>query len=176
MEILFLAGIAGWIVCAWKWADWGKFRHFQASIYVYIIGDFLYNILTEGRHLWKFVSPNFHISHHILVAVISFGAAPFAIMLFLSRYPEKKTVKRQVLYIALWVAIYTSHEWIALQAGIFRHDYGWNLWWSLLLNSIAFPFIRLHYKKPVAAIFVFLFCTIMFSIWFDVQLFSEQGK
>ena len=173
VEILFLLGILGWMGAAWKWADWSRFVEFRATIYIFILGDFLYNLLVKDDKLWIFVSPNLHVSHEILTVVTSFFTAPFAIMLFLSNYPAKSLLK-QFGFILLFIGIYSIHEWIALRAGIFDHDNGWNLWWSLLINALAFPFLRLHQLKPVLAIFVFLLCTVGFSVLFDIDILKHD--
>ncbi len=174
-ESIFLVGILGWILCAWRWADWSRFKEFRASVYVFIIGDFLYNLLTEDRHLWMFRSPTFHLSHHFLQILITFCATPFAIMLFLSHYPERSILK-QVLYYVLWAGIYSLHEWIAHHFGIFKYYHGWNMGWSIILNCIAFPYVILHQKRPVLAIFVFFFFTIVFSLIFKVDIIFHKGS
>jgi hypothetical protein len=171
-----LAGIVGWILCAWKWADWSRFREFGASVYVVIIGDFLYNILTEDHHLWIFLSPTFHFSHHFIQVMITLSATPFAIMLFLSHYPEKKSILKQVLYLALWAGIFSFHEWLADLLGVFKYNNGWNMWWSVAINCVCFPFVILHQKRPALAVFVFIIFTLMFSLIFRVDFIFKKGS
>ncbi|MFC5653348.1 CBO0543 family protein [Paenibacillus solisilvae] len=173
MELIYLAGIAGWVLCAWKWADWSRFREFRASIYVMIIGDFLYNVLTEDNHLWRFESPTFHFSHHFIQVLITLCATPFAVLIFLSHYPSKSILK-QVLYLALWAGIFSIHEWIAVQLGVFKYNDGWNMWWSIVINCIAFPFLILHQKRPALAILVFIFFTLLFSFIFQIDVIFKK--
>ncbi|MCD9022109.1 CBO0543 family protein [Cohnella silvisoli] len=169
MELIYMAGIVGWTWSAWRWADWSRFREFRASIYVVIIGDFLYNLLTKNHHLWMFLSPTFHFSHHFIQVLISLCATPFAIMLFLSHYPEKSRLK-QALYLALWAGVFSLHEWIVVKLGVFKYNDGWNMWWSIVINCLAFPFVILHQKRPALAVFVFFFITLLLCLIFRVDV------
>lgn len=172
MEAIYFAGIAGWVASAWKWAHWHRFVEFRASIYAVIIGDLLYNVLTEGRRLWTFESPVFNFTHNIIDVTIAFICLPCAIMLFLSHYPERgKGIK--LLYMGGWVAFFCTHEWVASWLGAFAYHHGWNLWWSIFINSLMFPFVRLHQQKPVWAVLAFVFFTLLFSVLFRLPILFE---
>ena len=63
----------------------------------------------------------------------------------------------------MWIAIYMFIEVVDLVTGIIKYNHGWNIWWSLFHNSIMFPLIILHYKKPITTwilTFIFLFVII----------------
>jgi hypothetical protein len=107
--------------------------------------------------------------------LIAFCASPFAIMLFLSHYPEKSILK-QVLYLALWAGIFSLHEWIAVKLGVFKYNDGWNMGWSIVLNCIAFPFVILHLKRPALAVLAFFFFTLLFSIIFRVDVIFRNDS
>ncbi|WP_248924172.1 CBO0543 family protein [Paenibacillus hamazuiensis] len=174
MEFIFLLGLSGWIFTSWKWADWSRFVEFRASIYIVIVGDFLYNVLTESRHLWTFESPFLHFSHNIWDIMIAFSSFPFVVMLFLSHYPEGSLFK-QAMYNLFWACIYSSHELIASWVDIFDYHHGWNMEWSFVLNLIMFPYIRLHQTKPLMAIIIFFICTLMLSIIFQLPIVFEAN-
>jgi hypothetical protein len=157
---------------AWKWADWNRFIEFRASIYIVLVSDLLYNTLTEGCHLWTYESPTFHLSHNILNIIVAFGSFPFAIMLFLSLYPEKGFFI-QVLYNLTWSSVFSTHEWMVTWFGLFDHHCGWSLWWSFMLNLVAFPFIRLHQQKPLWAIPIFFLCASILFVIFQLPIIFD---
>lgn len=145
MEIIYAFGILMWLFIALKWGKWSVFKENLFAVFIVIIGDLLYNVLTNNK-LWVMVSPTFHIRSDVLGIIVSFLCFPCSTVVFLTHYPENGFLK-QVGYNIFWVALYTSHEWIAYELGVFWYANGWNIGWSILLNSIAFPFIRLHQKN-----------------------------
>ncbi|MBW5448589.1 hypothetical protein GE107_21305 [Cohnella sp. CFH 77786] len=174
VEIIYVIGFAGWLLAALKWADWRRFTEFRATIYVMLVGDFLYNHLTESRHLWTYESPSLHLAHNLMNATVAICIYPLVVMIFLSRYPDNGRIK-QILYNLLFSSIFISHEWLADWLGVFEHHRNWGFGWSLFLDLIIFPFLRLHQKRPLWGVIAFILFTLMFCLLFKLPVVFEQS-
>jgi hypothetical protein len=172
LELIYLFGILMWFFIAYKWGDWSKFNQNRSTVYIVLIGNLLYLVLTEGKKLWSMESPTFHIRDNILGVTVSFLTFPCSIVVFLTHYPEKGFLN-QTLYNLCWIAFYTFNEWITCNLGVFSYADGWNLGWSALVNALMFPFLRLHQKKPNIALIVFVICTLVFIFLFKVPIFER---
>lgn len=149
---------------AWKWGDWRNWKLYYPTMLYFIIGDFLYGLLTYNYALWEFESPLLKtVMSDIL---ISFVAFPATILLFLPHFPQI-WVKR-ILYILMWVVIYTVIEIISYHLGFFSYQNGWSIWWSILFNCMMFPMLRLYYKKPLIAWTITLPIVVIFLLYFKV--------
>lgn len=172
MELIYLFGILMWFFIAYKWGDWSKFTHYRSTVYIVLIGDLLYYVLVEGNKLWSMESPAFHIRDNILGVSVSFLTFPCSIVVFLTHYPDKGVLK-QAFYNLIWIAVYTFHEWITYKLGVFSYANGWNLGWSILINTLVFPFVRLHYIKPNIALIVFVACTLILMFLFKIPIYKK---
>jgi hypothetical protein len=131
-------------VTAYKWGDWKHWRDYYPTILFFIVGDFSYNILTYNYPLWSYESPLLKTTFSdMLIAFVFF---PSTILLYLPHFP--KGLKKQILYVLLWITAYTAIERISFSLGFFSYDHGWNIYWSILFNCFMFPLLMLHHKKP----------------------------
>jgi hypothetical protein len=64
-----------------------------------------------------------------------------------------------------WIALYVGVEIILLWKGNIKYKYGWSLGHSAAFDCLMFPFLRLHYKKPLMALIISVPITI-FLVWF----------
>jgi hypothetical protein len=164
MEVVYLFGFAAWVVAAWKWGKWNNLQQYLSTIYFMIMGNLLYSYLTGMHMLWSFESPNWHINNSFFELILIFLVYPCVVILFLSHYPIGWM--KQVLYNLLYIFVFISNEWIAYKLGVFSYHDGWNIWWSLLVDSLIFPMLRLNQVKPVIAYLLFLLINLLFFIRF----------
>lgn len=132
---------------AWKYGDWINWNKYYPTVLYFIIGDLVYNFLTYNLPLWKY-EPSIMNSTlaDLLIAVVVF---PSTVLLFLPYLPDKIT--QQIIYIAKWVAIYSTVEWIYYNLGFISYHNGWNIGWSIVFYFIMFSLLWLHYKRPLWA-------------------------
>lgn len=157
-------------IAALKWGDWKNWRLYYPTILYFIVGDLLYTILTYNYPLWEFESPLLKTTFSdILICFVFF---PATIFLYLPRFP--KGVSKQILYVLLWVVIYTATEIISFTFGFFSYHNGWNIYWSILVNCFMFPSLWIHYKKPPLAWFLYFVLAAAVIIYFKVPLSSMK--
>jgi len=136
----------------------------------FIAGNFSYALLTYNYPLWEFESPLLKTTgSDFLIALIDF---PATVLIFLPRYPEGRV--RQVLYILLWVLIYTLIEIVSYALGFISYHNGWNIWWSVLFNLILFPLLRLHHEKPPLAWLASIVLALLFFTSFKLPFSSMK--
>ncbi|CAG7617841.1 CBO0543 family protein [Paenibacillus allorhizosphaerae] len=128
------------------------------------IGNNTFCIFIEYRK-GRAILPN----HTLISFTLDFISFPATVLIYLGHYPSEKA--KQILYILGWVLLYSMVEFITLHTwnGI-SHHHGWNIGWSVLMNLITFPMLRLHYKHPLWA-WVLSFCAaVLFWITFDLPV------
>lgn len=157
------------LFAGYKWGDWRNWRLYYSTILFMILMDLIYNFLTYKYSMWEFETsfdkmllPN-HTTVSFLVEFIYFSST---VLIYLRYYPTKKS--KQPFYIAFWIAFYSSIEYISFVTwkGISYHN-GWNIWWSIIINSLAFPILKLHYKQPLWAWFCSIIIITFFWIYFN---------
>jgi hypothetical protein len=167
---IILASIS--IISAYKWGDWKNWRKYYPTMLFFGMGDLIYISVFHDNLLWKFHSSILvpSINELFVIFTIFFSST----LLFLSKFP--KNLYHKFLYIALWIAIYMALEIFTLIIGMIKYDNGWNLWWSLLHNTIQFPLIFLHHKNPILAwIIAFIFLGIVMKTFNMPFLLSLKG-
>jgi hypothetical protein len=164
MELIFLIGYLSWILIAWKKSDWRHIDKYVSTIYFFISASLLYFYLTAADILWRFESPTFHIKHSVMELGMTFVVFPCVALIFLTHYPQG--VLKQVLYNLSWALMFGLHEWIVYSLGLFTYFRGWNLWWSLLVDVLTFPMLRLNQLKPVYAYVLLLLINALFFLKF----------
>jgi len=143
---LIILSIVSIFIC-YKLGDWRNWKIYYSTILFFILSSVTCIILTYNHPLWLYQSSV--INHTFTDLFISITVYPCTIMMFIPHLPSK-TIKI-ILHISIYVAIYTIPEFIAVKLGYFTYYNGWNIWCTLIFNSIMFPMLLLHYKKPVYA-------------------------
>lgn len=143
MGLIVLIGVS--IFSCWRWGDWKNWKLYYPTILYIIVGDLACNILTYDKPLWSYNIPPFN--HSLVNLFVMLFIYPCTVILFLSHYPEK--IYRQLIHVSLWVFVYISIECAVYFMGGYIYNNGWNLGWSFLLDSIMFPLLYFHYKKPL---------------------------
>ncbi|MDQ1913373.1 CBO0543 family protein [Paenibacillus sp. GD4] len=164
MEIIFFIGYLGWIAAAWKWGDWKNINDYMSSTYFFICGSLLYFYLTGADILWRFESPYFQWKHSLFELLLTFVVFPCVTILFLSHYPNG--LLKQLLYNLGWALTFGFHEWIVYRMGLFTYFNGWSLGWSVFVDILIFPLLRLNQKKPLYAYLLLIIINAMFFLKF----------
>lgn len=157
------------LIASWRLADWKNWKKYQSTMYYMVIGSLLYEFLTEDHDAWIFNS-DFLFKGKYIVMLYALFITPLSILIFLSKYPQKRM--KQILYLLLWVIIYISLEWILRRFGKISYYYGWNIWWSVAFDCMMFPVLILHYIKPIWAYAVSAVVVFFLMWWFRVPLGS----
>ena len=160
--LIRIISISIFFISAYRWGDWKNWRKYYPTMIFFGMGDLIYIAVFHHKPLWKFPT-NFltpSLDELLLIFSIFFPTT----LLFLSNYPKK--LYSQIIYIVAWVAFYMVIEIVDLMAGIIEYGSGWNLWWSLLHNTIQFPLIALHHRKPILTwIIALTFLVIIMNIF-----------
>lgn len=145
--MLFLTFIAIWCIITYMFGDWRNWRLYYPTILFFWCGDLIGFLVFHDHLLWEFKSNI--LSHDAIDMIEMLFIFTCTTILFLQYYPKKFT--KQIVYILLWVFIYSILEWAFHLFGVIVYHYGWSIWWSLSHNIYQFIFLRLHHKKPILA-------------------------
>lgn len=159
------------ILWVWLWGDWRNWEKYHSTILYLILCDLLYAYLCYNHPLWEFITPVPFLNHTMMDLLVSFISYPCAMLIYLGRFPKKRM--RQILWGGLWVGAWSFLEWISLQLGEFVYHNGWNLAWTVTLNTALFLMVRLHYKRPLLTYALSVVATITLLVIFNVP-FSKM--
>ncbi|KKK33023.1 hypothetical protein WQ57_24010 [Mesobacillus campisalis] len=161
-----------WIGALWKWGDWRNWRLYYPTLLFLLLGDFLYQyLLVDLYPMWKYtpqgMDAELGLTHtHIFLSVM-LVKYPATVMIYLSKFPKERLIK-QILYILLWIGIYSVNEFIDLKTNLMKHDHGWSLAWSVLFNTVMFTVLKIHFHKPPAAWLISILFILFLWSMFDV--------
>lgn len=158
------------VLAVWKWGDWRNWNKYYPTILFYISGDLFYHLLAHDKLLWNTESP--FLKSTIADILNNFVVFPTTILLFLPNFPQSKYTN-QVLYILMWVLIYSLWEFIGHYLGYFSYDNGWGFGWSVLFNVIMFPLLLLHHKRPLYAILGAIIVAFAILQYFDIPVYMN---
>lgn len=165
---LFLAIIS--IIAVIIRRDYYNWKTFYPTMQYIAIGNLTYNFLCASHWLWQ-LSPDIKwFNHSILEMSYTFITFPLTALMFLSRYPEGKGAFRLFRHYLFWIGLYVGFEVILIATDTIIYKYGWGLWWSALFDCIMFPFLRLHYKKPLLTLIISVPMTIFWLWLFDIPV------
>jgi len=153
------------IFATWRWGDLKHWRQYHPTMLFITVGGLLYEYLVHDYTLWVF-HPDFLYNHKLTVIIYAVITMPLSVFIFLSHYPQ--TLRRQILYLAKWVIIYISAEFILLYFGRISYQHGWNLFHSLLFDIMMFPMLRLHHTKPLWAYQISVVIIVILMLLFKV--------
>lgn len=145
--ILFFVFISGWLIITYKFGDWRNWKLYYPTILFFWCGDLIGIVVFYNYLLWEFKSD---ILSHVAVDFIQIiFILTCTTILFLQYYPENMIM--QILYILIWVLIYSVIEWFFHLLGGISYNYGWSIWWSVTHNIYQFILLRIHHRKPILA-------------------------
>lgn len=164
---MHLALVAVTIIVTWKWGDWKNWQKYHPTMLVAAVGNLLYIFLYNGHFLWQF--QGVALTNITTVELLfTFIVLPLTVLLYLSNYPD--TPKRWIIHTVEYIVTYVALEWIYVKLGWFKHDYGWNMWWSLAWDSLMFPIWALHHNRPLIAYMASFIFVILMLMLFPVNL------
>ncbi|OIK09346.1 hypothetical protein BIV60_24250 [Bacillus sp. MUM 116] len=89
-----------------------------------------------------------------------------SIFIYLSKFTETKG--KRILYVTWWIIGFVILEWIGVNFfNSMNHDNGWNIWWSLLFDSVMFPMLRLHFVNYKLSLLLSIPCILILLFQFN---------
>ncbi|RSD25504.1 CBO0543 family protein [Mesobacillus subterraneus] len=160
--------ITGGIILSIKRGKWHKWKELLPTFYYWALFSCFYEYiaLMGNKHLWQFDKS--FISLFVTESMYTFFFYPSMIILFLGNYPSDTTKK--IWHYIRWISISLVIEALARKLGAIKFDHGWSMIWEVFFYSTMYPMLRLHYKKPLAALILSLFFVIFYLMVFDYQL------
>ncbi|WP_062353130.1 CBO0543 family protein [Bacillus kwashiorkori] len=144
-----------YIIFAYIFVDWKRWREFYPTIQFYIICNLLYNFLFYQHTLWRYKAVTVSWLNHTFIDItFTFFIVPVVLMMYLQHFP--RNMSKKIIYVIIWVIYFSFIEFIFEKRGLFAYENGWNAWWSVIFNIVTFIVIRLHYRNPIIAFVVSL--------------------
>lgn len=165
-----LTVVSIFFISTYLWGDWRNWKKYYPTMCFFGMGDLIYISIFGDKLLW-FFPPAFlvpSLDELLLIFTVFFSST----ILFLSRYPKK--ISHQIIYNGIWIAAYMVIEIVDYKIGVIEHYNGWNLWWSLLHNTIQFPLLALHHKRPLFAWGIALVFLVVVMKIFHVPFFVKM--
>jgi hypothetical protein len=154
---------------AWRWGDWKNWTRYYSTILFVILVSILETLITHNHFLWKFHPDPFmpFLYNHFLISIaMAFVVFSSTVLIYLGNYPKNK---KQFAYVLMWVLIYSVVEVITSNFGLLSYHNGWSIFWSVVINIIMFPLIRLHYTRPLLTWFITFGVFAFFWVKFDLS-------
>ncbi|WP_017379044.1 CBO0543 family protein [Paenisporosarcina sp. TG-14] len=161
------------IFVAWRYSDWKTWRNWRKyypTILFISVFSLLAYILTIDYPLWLYNETFLFHNRMMHELRLIFFLFPSIILLFLTFYPKTSVMLRQLVYIFIWVIIWSIVETFLVFLKIITYHNGWNFPWSVVVWFIMFSVIAIHQKKPI---WVWLICMIFSAIviiYFNIPL------
>ena len=158
------------LLATWKWGDWKNWRLYHSTMLFFIVISFFYSLLTYNYPLWQFESPLLKVTFsNILITCVFF---PASLLIYLYHFPNG--LKKQILYIFLWVGNNSIIEMVSYKLGFISYHHGWTIWLSVLFNCAMYPLFYVHHKKPLWAIYVSLISVVLGMIYWKIPISSMK--
>ena len=169
VESLFHAAvIVSGVLFSFGKGKWQRWREFLPTFYYWALFSCFYEYISYigKKHLWEF-DRNF-ISLFVTESLYTFLFYPSMIVLFLGNFPEHRN--KQILHYFKWISLSVLIEALALKYGAIKFDHGWSIIWEIFFYSTMYPMLRLHYKKPLNALFLSVLFVLFYLIVFDFDV------
>ncbi|MBM6619598.1 CBO0543 family protein [Bacillus suaedaesalsae] len=141
-----------YVFLGYYFVDWKNWKDYYPTVQFYIICNLFYNFIFYNHTLWRYNGITFSWLNHTFIEIsFMLFVIPVILMIYLRYFPKKK---KPYLYVAVWVAYFTSLEFIFHNKGMFIYENDWNLFWSGIFNVIMFTILRIHYRNPLVGIIV----------------------
>lgn len=157
---LFILGIT------FQWGDWRHWKQYYPTILFWALGNFIYLYLTINKPLWKFTTIIPTPLADLLMTLVIF---PCVALLFLPNFPKQSVIEK-ILYICLWVFIFSLIEWWAFEIRHFAYFNGWRLSYSVIFNLGMFTLLQIHYKDARWAWLISLVSAVFIMTYFKIPL------
>ncbi|MFD2046534.1 CBO0543 family protein [Ornithinibacillus salinisoli] len=158
------------IIAVWVRKDYFQWKKFYTTMQFIALGNLTYNFLCASHWLWQLTPDITWFNHSILEMTYTLITFPLTALMFLSRYPDGQGKKKIFMHYLFWIGLYVGVEIVLMLQGSIIYKYGWSLGWSALFDCIMFPFLRLHYKKPLFTLIISVPMTIFWLWLFDIPV------
>jgi len=156
-----------WIIFSWKWVDWRNWEKYYPTVLFAVVGDLLYEVICSEYPLWA-MEANGLPNRTLPMLLLGFIGMPLSVMIYLSNYPDRGTIKQQFMYIVLFTYIFVILEYISIQYGSITYHNGWNLFWSLVFDVAMFTILRIHSRNVKMALVLSVGFILVLSLLFDL--------
>jgi hypothetical protein len=156
---IMLGGFA--VLAAWKLTHWKKWRKYYPTVLFLVATNLLSSVITQHHRLWVFLPSNLFPTHSLTDLFHTLVTFPATVFIYLSLYP--KNLLLQICHVLLWILIFSGGEYLTYRMALLRYDNGWSFSWSVFINCLLFPILRIHYSSPILA--WILYFTFLLLIW-----------
>jgi hypothetical protein len=132
-----------------------------------MIVDFLHNSLTYNHPLWLFHDPFLPNHTFIDYFIMVFIYIP-TVLIFIGKYP--KAISKQVLWILLWVALYSFIEYVHYGLNLISYHNGWSYFYSIQILFAQFTILKIHHSRPLLAWVLTIMVTGFHWVSFDLPI------
>ena len=147
-SILPLFFYAAWFIAAYKFVNIRDWPKYYKTILFFNLASAIYSLIFLHTYpLWQY--KNIFLGHTFLDLLNFIIGFPCATIIFLHYYPKK--VYKQIIYILMFMLIYTSVEFIFYRLNSIVYYNGWSIGWSAIHNLYQFPLLMLHQRNPIWA-------------------------
>lgn len=159
-----------WIAASWWLVNWKEWKQYYPTALFSAAANLLYEVICSEYQLWS-MEPNGLPNRTLNILLLSVIGMPLSTLVYLSNYPFKKSLRKQSLYISVFILGFTVMEYLAVQFGSITYHHGWTLFHSILFDISIFVILLIHYKNPIWAwllsTVVLLIVLMNFNIGFD---------
>ena len=161
------AVITGPLLSSIKWGKWKNWREYLPTFYYWALLTCYYEYISfiGNKHLWQF-EKNF-LSLFVTESMYTFVLYPCLIVMFLGNFPEERH-KKFWRYVK-WISLSFLIDALGKFYGAVQFSHGWSLAWEAFFYGTMYPMLRLHYKKPLVALFLSVFFVLFYLIIFDLD-------
>lgn len=153
--------LVSFLYSAWRWGDWKNWQKYYPTVLFTMVINLAISFITYHHVLWKYNADALVTTQTVVEIINVFFLLPAATFIYLSRFPNSSSFMYQGSYIALWVVLFGSIEFIAHYIiGSISYDNGWAWPISVFFDVAMFSILRIHYLRPAFAWFI----TILLSI------------
>ncbi|UCZ54927.1 hypothetical protein LGQ02_09350 [Bacillus shivajii] len=156
------------LLLTWRLGNYKNWKTHYSTILFIIAVSFFACVLTHDYPLWVY-HETFLVStrtmHELRLALV---LLPTITLLYLTNYPYKSKLLRQLTYTGIWAAVWSMVEVGYVLLGIITFHNGWNIWWSVLVWLIMFLVMTIHHRKPPWAWFICVIFSVIVIIYFNI--------
>ncbi|WP_371372803.1 CBO0543 family protein [Sporomusa aerivorans] len=144
--------LAFFLLAALKWGDWKNWQKYYPTVLFVMVQNLAAAFFAYHHTLWQYNQDILVKSYTTVEILNAFVLLPAVTITFLSKLPFHKSTVCQYGYIAWWVVIFGSLEFIAHYiVGSLSYGNGWSWKASILFDVGMFSIIRMHYIRPLLA-------------------------
>ncbi|QDP41863.1 CBO0543 family protein [Radiobacillus deserti] len=148
IHVIIIISIISFSIFYGKWNRW---KDFYPTMYYFSFFNLFYQYISYSiDKVWELKKPIF--SLFITDVSYTFLAYPCLMVMFLGNYPS--VTRHKFLFYLKYIVLSIGLEWVCNKYGYIQYYNGWSVWWTAFFYSTMYPMIRLHFKKPILALFI----------------------